>query len=86
MAGVAGPGLRCRRRALRTPARRYERRPSHALPPAEAPHLDGTARADKFGDDPGFLNLDEPDEVTLARYVDQLDTGTLPGFNAAKIF
>lgn len=53
---------------------------------SEAPHLDGTARADKFGDDPGFLNLDEPDAVTLRRYVDQLDTGTLPGFNAAKIF
>jgi hypothetical protein len=52
---------------------------------SQAPNLDGSVRADKHGDDPGYLNVDEPDAATLSRYVDQLNAGTLPDFNTAKL-
>jgi hypothetical protein len=51
-----------------------------------APSLDGTALANRFTGDPGYLDFEGPDAAKIAQYRKQLDTGNLPGFHAAKIF
>lgn len=51
-----------------------------------APNLDGSARAGTFTDDPGYLDFEGPDEATLSNYRTQLEAGTLPAFNSARIF
>jgi pimeloyl-ACP methyl ester carboxylesterase len=45
---------------------------------SDAPHIDGTARADVATGDPGYWNTREPDLAHLAKLQEKLEAGQLP--------
>lgn len=50
-----------------------------------APHLDGSARADRHGDDPGYLDPDPPSPARLAALHLEAEAGRLDDLRAVKI-
>jgi pimeloyl-ACP methyl ester carboxylesterase len=54
----------------------------HLAEPAvsEAPHLDGSASAPSFSDDPGLWNLDHPSPERIKQLEGMLEAETLPAF------
>lgn len=50
-----------------------------------APHLDGTASAVPFGDDPGFLRLSEMSDAQCDDFLQRLEEDTLPEFNRVRL-
>jgi pimeloyl-ACP methyl ester carboxylesterase len=49
------------------------------------PHLDGSARADPFGDDPGLWNMEPPDEARLTELARAVEAEALPAFNRVRL-
>ena len=54
----------------------------HLAEPAvsEAPHLDGSAGAPPFSDDPGLWDIDHPSPQRIQQLEAMLEAGTLPAF------
>jgi hypothetical protein len=54
----------------------------HLAEPAvsETPHLDGSASAPSFSDDPGLWNLDHPSPERIKQLEGMLEAETLPAF------
>jgi hypothetical protein len=52
---------------------------------SETPHLDATAMADPFTDDPGLWRLDPPEPDRLAALSEQLEEGRLPEFTRVRL-
>jgi pimeloyl-ACP methyl ester carboxylesterase len=52
---------------------------------SEAPHLDDTAKADPFDDDPGLWELGPPDRARLEALTAALEEERLPEFNRVRL-
>lgn len=52
---------------------------------SEAPHLDGTARANRFSDDPGYWSLSDPDPQALQGLDAKLAQEQLPEFIQVRL-
>jgi hypothetical protein len=52
---------------------------------SEAPNLDGTVRADRTGEDPGFLHFEPPNLGEIQQIERELDAGGRPEFTRLRL-
>jgi pimeloyl-ACP methyl ester carboxylesterase len=68
-----------------TPAEALSRHLGGEIGSSEAPHLDGTARANATSGDPGYWELKEPDPASLVEMERKLDVGELAEFITVRL-